>query len=409
MAQITVSDTARRQQAQPPGSGQPPGALVIGSDYIALGVVRSLGRRGIPVWVLHDGEHIDAMVSRYARHRLPWPADEAACLALLLELAARFGRNDWALYPTHDEAVALVARHHEMLSEHFKVTTPPWDMLQWAYDKRLTHALADRIGIAHAWTRYPRDAAAVATLECAFPVILKPAVKHLTNPFTLARAWRADDRRQLIERYAEACQLVPSDVIMIQELIPGGGETQFSFAAICAQGRSLASLVARRIRQYPVEFGRGSTFVETVDDPAIEQLARRLLAEIGYTGLVEVEFKRDPRTGEPKLLDINARTWGWHTLGRRVGIDFPFLAWQLMRGAAIPATRAQPGARWVRALTDVPAALAALRQGRLSMGAYLRSLRPPLECAMLALDDPVPALFDLPSFLWRSARRRFKG
>jgi predicted ATP-grasp superfamily ATP-dependent carboligase len=368
-----------------------------------------LGRRGIPVWVAHDGEHIDATVSRYARRRLPWPADEAACLTLLFELSAQFGRNDWALYPTHDEAVALVARHHRTLSEHFKVTTPPWDMLQWAYDKRLTHALADRLGIAHAWTRYPRDAAAVAALECAFPVILKPAVKSLTNPFTLARAWRAEDRRQLIERYAEACQLVPPDVIMIQELIPGGGETQFSFAAICAEGRPLASLVARRTRQYPIEFGRGSTFVETVDDPAIEQLARRLLAEIGYTGLVEVEFKRDPRTSEPKLLDINARTWGWHTLGRRVGIDFPFLVWQLMQGAAIAETRAQPGARWMRALTDIPAALTALRQGRLSVGAYLRSLRPPLECAMFAPDDPVPALCDLPSFLWRSVLRAGKA
>jgi len=33
------------------------GALVTGADYRGLGIVRSLGRRGIPVWVMkQDGQ-----------------------------------------------------------------------------------------------------------------------------------------------------------------------------------------------------------------------------------------------------------------------------------------------------------------------------------------------------------------
>ena len=113
-----------------------------------------------------------------------------------------------------------------------------------------------------------------------------------------------------------------------EELIPGGGEAQFSFALLCAHGRVLAWTVARRTRQYPVNFGAGSTLVETVDNPAIEQPARRLLAAISYSGLVELEFKVDPRTGQAKLLDINARTWLWHMVARRAGVDFPYLTWQ---------------------------------------------------------------------------------
>lgn len=381
------------------------GAIVIGSDYIALGVVRSLGRQGIPVWVLRDSMHAEAAVSRYARRCLPWPPLEDARLGFLLDLSTKQGLKGWALFPTDDEAAALVARQHQVLAQHFVLTTPPWEVLRWAYDKRQTHALAQRLGIGHPWVEFPRDDAAVAALDCAFPVILKPAVKNLTNAFTLARAWRVDGRAELIERYAEACRLVPRDVIMIQELIPGGGETRYSFAALCADGRPLAWLTARRTRQFPIEFSRGSTFVETIDEPAIERLARRLLAEIRYSGLVEVEFKGDPKSGEPKLLDINGRTWGWHTLGRRAGMDFPFLAWQLAHGAAIPEMQARPGVRWVRALTDIPAAWAEFRHGHLSVGAYARSIRPPIECAMLAMDDPMPALSDLPSILWRSWHR----
>jgi predicted ATP-grasp superfamily ATP-dependent carboligase len=394
------ADAAKRRRAD--GRGQP-GAVVIGSDYIALGVVRSLGRRGIPVWLLHDDRHMDAVVSRHVHRRLPWPIGDTARLTRLLELYSRHDLGGWTLYPADDEAAALVARHHRALSERFLLTTPPWDVLRWAYDKRLTYALAARLSIDHPWTYCPRSGE-IAALECDFPVILKPAVKPQINRFTLARAWRVDDRSQLLRRYAEARELVSPDEVMIQELIPGGGRTQFSFAALCASGRPLAWLVARRTRQYPIEFSRGSTFVETMDEPAIEEPARRLLAEIGYTGLVEVEFKRDPRTGCPRLLDINARTWGWHTLGRRAGADFPFLSWRLARGETIPETRARPGVRWVRAIVDVPAALSEMRRGQLSLSAYLRSLRPPLECAVFASDDPLPSLVDVPAFLYRRLR-----
>jgi D-aspartate ligase len=199
-------------------------------------------------------------------------------------------------------------------------------------------------------------------------------------------------------------------LIMIQEFIAGGGETQFSFAALCADGQPLAGLVARRVRQHPIDFGgHGSTFVETVDEPLIEEAAHRLLAAIGYSGLVEVEFKRDSRSGHPKLLDINARMWGWHTLGRAAGIDFPYLSWQLARGADIPRIRARIGVRWVRAVTDVPAAISEMRRGRLSIGEYVRSLRPPLERAIFSLDDPLPAFADAPWLLYRRWRRARDG
>jgi hypothetical protein len=52
--------------------------------------------------------------------------------------------------------------------------------------------------------------------------------------------------------------------------------------------------------------------------------------------------------------------------------------------------------RWVRALTDVPTAIGAIRAGTLSVFGYLWSLRPPIECAVFALDDLLPALVELP-------------
>ena len=52
-----------------------------------------------------------------------------------------------------------------------------------------------------------------------------------------------------------------------------------------------------------MEFGRASSFVESIDAPELEQPARRLLKAMAITGLVEMEFKRDPVTGAYELLE----------------------------------------------------------------------------------------------------------
>src|SRR5688572_1394248 len=115
------------------------GALVIGGDLRALGIVRSLGRRGIPTWVLKEDGNRLATTSRFTCRSLPWPTgDEDWQLNYLLELGRRHGLDGWALFPTGDEVAAFLARNHDRLAERFRPTTPPWTVLRWAYDKRLT-------------------------------------------------------------------------------------------------------------------------------------------------------------------------------------------------------------------------------------------------------------------------------
>ena len=385
---------------------RPRGALVLGGDYKALGIVRSLGRHGIPVWVLRD-EHVIASSSRYCTRAIDWPAaGDPERVAFLLRLGAQNGLDGWALFPTDDETAALIARNEEELAPRFVITTPPWDTLRWAYDKRLTYGHAADIGVAYPRTHYPQDRAEVAAMDIAYPAILKPAIRAEQNRFTMSKAWRVDDRDSLLARYDEAARLLDPSLIMVQELIPGIGAQQLSYAALCRDGQPIASVVARRTRQWPMDFGRASTFVETIDDAEVEGSATRVLATLGFTGIVEVEFKRDPRDGQLKLLDINPRAWGWHSLGRAAGVDFAYLLWLMLSGEELPRIRGRAGVRWVRALTDVPTVLGEIRAGRLSLGAYLRSIRRPIEFAILAADDPVPALIEVPAALALAWRRR---
>ena len=115
----------------------------------------------------------------------------------------------------------------------------------------------------------------------------------------------------------------------------------------------------------------------------------------------EVEYKFDARNGRYKLLDINPRLWTWSPLGGRAGMDFPYLLWKMMQRMPLARQTAPAGVRWVRMSTDVPAALQEMLRGRLNLGSYLRSLRGPLQFALVSADDPLPGLMDLPIFAFK--------
>ena len=387
-----------------------PGALVVGGDYRGLGVVRSLGRRGIPVWVLHTPSERLAATSRYASRRLRWPGREEPARAVerLMELAKACDLDRWLLVPTADETALLLARHHAELSTRFVVSTPAWDVFRWAYDKRLTHRLADEVGVDRPRTCVLADRDVAAALRLPFPLVLKPAVKPRPDVLRV-KAWRADDRAELLRAFDVAAPLVEPGALMAQELIPGDGRSQLSFAALCDRGEVVAGVAARRTRQYPMDFGRASTMVETLHDEAVEASARLLLSRLGLTGLVEAEFKRDERDGSLRLLDLNARVWGWHSLGARAGVDFPHLLWRLLRGEHLPAMRGRSGVRWVRMSTDVPTALRLVAGRELSPSAYIHSLRGPREAAIFARDDPVPGLVEVTLLLQVAVGRLRSG
>ncbi len=381
------------------------GAIILGGAHGSLEIARSLGRRGIPVWLITADNPL-AGLSRFAERSIRWrgPRDSGA-LAFLTDLARRHGLEGWVLFAGSDDDVWFVAQNHTALSALFILTTPDWDKIRWTHDKRAMNARADGLGIAHPLTRQARSRDELVSLGMTFPVILKPAIREGRNAFVDAKAWRADNEAMLCARYDEAKALVGADTIMIQELIPGGGEAQFSYAAVWDRGKPVASLVAQRRRQYPVEFGFTSTLVETIEQRQIAGEACRFLASLDYSGLVEVEFKYDARDRRYKILDVNARAWSWLALGRAAGIDFAALQWQLATGEAIAPQTARCGARWLYVSRDFAASIRDMVSGRLSPAAYMRSFRRPLALAVFAWDDPVPGLLDLPLSAVRVAAR----
>jgi D-aspartate ligase len=388
-----------------------PGAIVLGGNFVGLGVVRSLGSRGVPVWVFDTNR--SQSIAQFSRFTRRFVASTRDIHELLLEEGRRHNLHGWVVYPVRDEYVEALAEHHESLSTIYRLATAPMSVTRFALDKRLTYQKARELNIAAPWTvtgdAIAGDAAVASAAKLPYPVILKPAVNHHFFPHTNVKALSADTPEELEHAFARMRVHIPAEEILVQERIPGDGEQQYSFCAACKNGQVYASLVARRRRQYPIEFGNASSFVETVEEPAVEAQGRRFLEGIDFDGIVEIEFKRDTRDGTFKILDVNTRPWGWHTLGKAAGVDFVSLLWEEKTTGRVPVVGKRRNAKWLREITDPLAILKARRPVVEALRTIAAFAKGQVTLAAFSIRDPLPFFAEYVLWVWQGASRQRKA
>jgi D-aspartate ligase len=399
-----ISPGFRRATRSPQGVG----AVVLGGDFHGLGIVRSLGRRGIPVCLIDD-EYSIGRFSRYTTHAVTTPTfrKPKETVDFLLETARRLSLKGWVLFPTRDEIVAAVARHRAQLADWYRVPTPEWESIKWAWNKWNTYCLANRLGIPIPRTWCPRSLGDLDGIEAEFPLAVKPAVKEDFFYATKAKAWRANNRQELRTLFERATRHVAGNEVLIQEIIPGDGNHQFSSCVFFKNGVAIGSMEAKRWRQHPPEFGRAATFVETVECPELLAPTLRFLSAMNYYGLAEIEYKLDAREGQYKLLDVNARTWGFHCLGPSAGVDFSYLLFADQIGQPVQGGRGRPGVGWIRMVTDIPTSLSDIIAGRLDVRTYLKSLRDFSTESVFSPEDVMPTLAELALLPYLAVKRGY--
>jgi D-aspartate ligase len=401
---VALNNTDGRRQP----SGNRVGAVIVGGDFHGLGIIRSLGRRGVPLCVVDD-EYSVGRFSKYTTFAVPAPSlrKEKEAVDFLLEMGHRMKLEGWVLFPTRDEHVAAFSRHKEALSQIFRVPTPDWEITKWAWNKWNTYSLAKQLGIPIPGTWCPRTVEDIDQIDAEFPLAIKPSVKEDFFYATKAKAWRANNRNELKEMFRRASGHVGSNEVLVQEIIPGDGTRQFSSCVFMKNGVVLGSMEAQRWRQHPPEFGRAATFVESVELPLVEELTLKFLRAINYYGLAEVEFKLDPRDGKYKLLDVNARTWGFHALGSPAGVDFSYLLYADQVGETVETCRGRAGVGWIRMVTDVPTSIRDICAGRLTSRAYVRSLMDFKIESVFSSEDIIPSLAEVALLPYLAIKRGY--
>ena len=380
-----------------------PGAVITGGDFQGLGLIRALARKSIPVIVL-DSDHCISRYSRFKKKfvKSPPPSQEESYVNFLIKLAKKENIQGWVIFPNSDEAIYVLSKYRNTLSEFYRVTTPPWEVIENVYIKEKTYQLAEKHGIPIPKTYYPKSLSELMKLDLQFPVVMKPSIRDHFYSRVKIKAFKIKDRDDLLKTYQRVCSIIDPSEILIQEFISGGPLHLYSFCPFFKEGQVITSIMARRARQHPMDFGHASTFAELVNYPEMQELGERFLRLINFYGIGEVEFMQDPQNGEFKLIEVNPRVWGWHTLAIAAGINLPYLLYQDMIGEKIEAPTSPRQVKWVRLTTDIPTVFLEIVKGKMSIRDYIASMRGKKTDAVLSLSDPLPFLAEvaLIPYLW---------
>ncbi len=302
-----------------------------------LAVVRSLGRRGIPVGVCgFDGEFNLSFYSRYCQERIRLPSPTVDPSGFIHELATVLKKGNYPiLFPTTERTIQLVCAYREDLPTSVRIPIADREALAVALDKERTVVLAQSLGVPSPATWCPTGPGEIPALlhGVRYPVIIKP---RQTNFFTSEGGLQkaayaiAATPAELEGAYTKIHAVVPRP--LIQQLVPGVGAGIFS---IWDRGTPLGWFAHRRLREEDPRGGRASAAAAVPCDPDLQEAATRLLKALGWHGVAMVEFRLDRERERFWLMEINGRFWGSLALALSAGVDFPFYLYRLARGEAV--------------------------------------------------------------------------
>lgn len=238
------------------------------------------------------------------------------------------------LYPVTEISSFLCLMHRDQLGE-CRLPFPALDTVLALADKWKLMNLAEAQHIPHPRSRLCQDGAAWETdsVDC-FPVVMKPCFSRIW----LGDSWLSS-AVHVVNSLAEMRALhqekpyFKNHPFMVQDYIPGHGAGVF---ALYDHGRAIAFFAHQRLREKP-PIGGVSVLSESVcPNPAMLDMAQRLLDAVRWHGVAMVEFRVTPAE-EPYLMEVNTRFWGSLQLAIDAGVDFPRLLYQLTAGESVAA------------------------------------------------------------------------
>ena len=402
--------TASSAPAPPPLAARPPTSIgridtrvpvlvlsasprVRRSPHGGLGILRTLGRLGIPVYTVDSDPRGPASYSRYLRGRFVFDLEVAgpeATVDYLLDVGKRLGSRT-VLIPTWDEMSMLVSDFHDALSERFLLPHQPDRLARSLVSKKEMFRLARQHSVPTPESAFPANIDDVREFAAAavFPVMLKGIAGNRLQQRTgrkMVIVKRPDD---LLRLYAEM-EDPDEPNLMLQEYIPGGDDAVWMFNGYFNhESHCLVAFTGRKLHQTPVYTGATSLGV-CLQNGVVEETTRRWMEELGYRGILDIGYRYDARDGKYKVLDVNPRIGGTFRLFVATnGMDVARALYLDLTGQPVPRAEQVEGRKWMDE-RDVISCLQYRRDHRLTMRQWITSLRGVRETVHFAHDDMAP-------------------
>ncbi|WP_458188043.1 carboxylate--amine ligase [Haladaptatus sp. NG-WS-4] len=360
----------------------------------SLACARSLGRRDISVVAASESDSPPAFASKYVTEiaRLPAPTDDVTGYRDgLLALAER--PDVETIVPLREPESYVLSKYRNSFAEHVAAPWPDFETMSSARDRHRLFERADEVGIPAPETRLLSawdDWEDETVVKSRYTVLVRDG--RTAYPGVRFVSGEPDTDRLTREMGHEP---------IVQECLPDGSE--YGFFALYDHGEPVVTFQHRRRRSYTYS-GGASVFRESVSIPELREQGIRLLSALDWHGPAMVEFRRDPRDGQFKLLEVNPRFWGSLQLAVHAGVDFPHRYYQLACGITEPDTGYETGVGSHVLRGELVYLLSLLRDDydhveRPSIPAatarVLASLLTERNFDYLSLDDPKPFVRDV--------------
>jgi D-aspartate ligase len=379
-------------------------AIVLGGSQNALSVARNLSRHGIEV-VAVNYAHEAVRFSRYARYvRLDGDSSPRAWERFLLGAESEPLRGS-VLLACADAAISIILNNYTILSRKFLLEEPEPKIRHDLLDKCITYQRAREAGIPTVgyWPVRSRSDLDRSMPEYRFPLVMK-ALYPPNADLLKSKAILIRNREALIEAFCAAAKLAVDVVVM--EYIPGGDDRSCSYHTYLDEhGAPLFQFTNTVSRRFPLMSGE-ATYCVTAWIPEAAELGLRFFRHIGFRGLGMLQFKRDERDGQLKIIEANIRFVASDSLLAKSGLNLALIAYNRITGRTqAPIPDFKKGVVLCRPFMDARAAWSLRKKGELRFSRWLGELACVNQFPYFSWRDPLPALFVLARCGWRFGTR----
>ncbi|MFI9026724.1 ATP-grasp domain-containing protein [Streptomyces sp. NPDC053560] len=371
-----------------------------------MGAIRSLGRLGVPMYAITEDRYTPAAASRYLHGRFVWPTtgreDPERLVDGLLRIGRRIGRPT-VLVPTDEEAAVLIAEHADVLGDRFLFPRTPPGLSRRVASKQGLHELCTEHGIPSPRAAFPQTQADIEDFaeHACFPVVAKnrEAFQRRSRPAVNGTTRIADAAhlRHLAKGWG------PRPGVILQEYLPREeAEDWVVHAYFDADSAASAMFTGVKVRSWPPHAGM-TACAYVVDNPELADMTAQFIKRIGFSGIIDLDWRYDRRDRRYKLLDFNPRMGAQFRLfENEAGVDVVRAQHLDLTGRAVPEAEQRDGHRFVVENIDLPAWLAYRRSGYTTPHVPARPAS--TELAWLAADDMKPFFTMLARFVRPGAK-----
>jgi D-aspartate ligase len=352
----------------------------------AVGIARSLGRRGVPVYAVVEDLYTPLVSSRYLTKAFvwkSWPDTNQAFLTAMATIRDVISRPT-ILIPIDDLAAVFVAENATALGQWFLFPKLRPSLPRQLANKARLYSICTKIGVPCARTIVPHSSDDVSEFiaQTSFPIVVK-AIEQ----------WRLLKGRHNVkivqnrEALGKICDHIDSKEnpeMLLQEYIPG---EDWIYHGYCDYKANLyVSFTGKKLLDYPL--GAGSTAIGfSCGNEALCAQSEEFLRAISYSGISDMDWRRDVRDGQYKLMDCNPRIgMNFRMFENAAGIDVVRAEHLNLTGRSIDCAKMIEGRSFIVESFYI---LSSIRGG-LVVVARKRPIHKGVELAWWSGDDTLP-------------------